>query len=105
MADIDLVQGEYGDAFVITIKNSDGTNADISSYSTAKLVVTTKDLLTNQFTANCSISSPTVTWTMQETETQNLDGAYAGQVVLTKVGNTKRSKLLLIKAHKELPAS
>ena len=105
MADIELVQGEFGDSYQITIKDSTGANADISTYTAAKLVVTSKDLLTNKFTATLAISSPNVTWTMQSSETADLDGTYAGQVVLTKSGNTKRTKLLSIKAHKELPAT
>ena len=44
MADIEFVQGEYGDSYVITIKNPDGTNADITTYTTSVLNMVTKDL-------------------------------------------------------------
>ena len=37
MADIEFVQGEFGDSYVITIKESDGTDANISAYATANL--------------------------------------------------------------------
>lgn len=105
MADIEFVQGEYGDSYVITVVNPDGTNADISTYTGASLNLVTKDLLTNLFSATCSISSPTVTWTMTSGQTANLDGSYVAQVVLTKTGNTKTTKLMSVKVHKKLPSS
>tara|TARA_R110002020_G_scaffold173341_1_gene364213 strand:+ start:1162 stop:1479 length:318 start_codon:yes stop_codon:yes gene_type:complete len=105
MADIEFVQNEHGDSYVITIQNPDGTSADITTYTAAKLNLVTKDLSTNLFSATLGISSPTVTWTMTEAQTQNLDGSYVAQVVLTKTGNQKTTKLLSVKAHKKLPSS
>jgi|TARA_R110002012_G_C11531136_1_gene600499 hypothetical protein len=105
MADINFLQGEFGDSYVITILNPDGTNADISTYTQAKLNLVSKDLLTHKFSATCSISSPTVTWTMQQSETQNLDGSYVAQVVLTKSGNEKTTKLMSVKVDKKLLTS
>ena len=105
MADIEFVQGEHGDSYVITIKNPDGTNADITSYTLAKLNMVTKDLGTNLFSATLGRSSPTVTWTMTSGQTADLDGSYVAQVVLTKSGNEKTTKLLSVKAHKKLPSS
>ncbi len=105
MADINFVQGEFGDSYSIKILNPDGSNADISTYTTAKLNLVSKDLLTNKFTANLSISSPNVSWTMTETQTQNLDGSYVAQVVLTKSGNEKTTKLMSVKVDKKLPTS
>ena len=105
MADINFVQGEFGDSYRIKILNPDGSNADISTYTTAKLNLVSKDLLTNKFTANLSISSPNVSWTMTETQTQNLDGSYVAQVVLTKSGNEKTTKLMSVKVDKKLPTS
>ena len=105
MADINFVQGEFGDSYSIKILNPDGSNADITTYTTAKLNLVSKDLLTNKFTANLSISSPNVSWTMTETQTQNLDGSYVAQVVLTKSGNEKTTKLMSVKVDKKLPTS
>lgn len=105
MADINFVQWEFGDSYSIKILNPDGSNADISTYTTAKLNLVSKDLLTNKFTANLSISSPNVSWTMTETQTQNLDGSYVAQVVLTKSGNEKTTKLMSVKVDKKLPTS
>ena len=105
MADINFVQGEFGDSYVITILNPDGTNADISTYSNAKLNMVSKDLLTHLFTSTLARSSPTVTWTMQQSETENLDGSYVAQIVLTKTGNEKTTKLMSVKVDKKLPTS
>ena len=105
MADINFVQGEFGDSYSIKILNPDGSNADISTYTTAKLNLVSKDLLTNKFTANLSISSPNVSWSMTETQTQKLDGSYVAQVVLTKSGNEKTTKLMSVKVDKKLPTS
>ena len=105
MADIEFVQGEFGDSYVITILNPDGTNADISTYTDAKLNMVSKDLLTNLFTATLGRSSPTVTWTMTQTQTQNLDGSYIAQVVLTKSGNEKTTKLMSVKVDKKILSS
>tara|TARA_R110002020_G_scaffold64430_3_gene170941 strand:+ start:346 stop:663 length:318 start_codon:yes stop_codon:yes gene_type:complete len=105
MADINFVQGEFGDSYVITILNPDGTNADISSYTTAQLNMVSKDLLTHLFSATLSRSSPTVTWTMTESQTANLDGSYVAQIVLTKTGNEKTTKLMSVKVDKKLPTS
>ena len=105
MADINFVQGEFVESYSIKILIPDGSNADISTYTTAKLNLVSKDLLTNKFTANLSISSPNVSWTMTETQTQNLDGSYVAQVVLTKSGNEKTTKLMSVKVDKKLPTS
>jgi len=105
MADIEFVQGEFGDSYVITILNPDGTEADISTYTTATLNMVSKDLLTHLFTATLSRSSPTVTWTMTEAQTLNLDGSYIAQVVLTKSGNEKTTKLMSVKADKKILSS
>ena len=49
MADIEFVQGEFGDSYVITIQNPDGSSADITTYTAAKLNMVTKDLGTTYF--------------------------------------------------------
>ena len=105
MADIEFVQGEFGDSYVITIKNPDGSDANISSYTAGTLNMVSKDLLTNKFSTAISISSPNVTWTMTEAQTENLDGSYVAQVVLTKSGNQKTTKLISVKAHKKITSS
>ena len=105
MADINFFQVEFGDSYTIKILNPDGSNADISTYTSAKLNLVSKDLLTNKFSASCSISSPNVTWTMSSSQTANLDGSYVAQVVLTKSGNEKTTKLMSVKVDKKLPTS
>ena len=42
---------------------------------------------------------------MQQSETQNLDGSYVAQVVLTKSGNEKTTKLMSVKVDKKLLTS
>ena len=103
MADIEFVQGEFGDSYVITIKESDGTDANISAYATANLLINSIDLSTNKLTASCTISSPTVTWAMASGDT-NYNGSFVAQVQLANAGGTiqKTTKLMSVTAFKKL---
>ena len=103
MADIEFVEGEFGDSYVITIKESDGTNANISAYATANLLINSVDLSTNKTNASCTISSPTVTWNMARGQT-GYNGSFVAQVQLANTGGTikKTTKLMSVTAFKKL---
>ena len=101
MADIEFVEGDFGDSYVITLKDNDGTDADISSFTSATLLINSIDLTTNKTTASCTISSPTVTWNMADGET-DYDGSYIAQVQLTGSGSAKNTKQMSVTALKKL---
>ena len=101
MADIEFVEGDFGDSYVITIKDADGNNADISSYTAATLLINSIDLTTNKTTAVCSISSPNVTWSMADGDT-DYDGSYIAQIQLTGVSSSKQTKQMSVLALKKL---
>jgi len=101
MADIEFVESEYGDTYVITIKDSDGNDANISAYTGASLLINSMDLATNQTNATLTISSPTVSWVMADGDT-DYNGAFVAQVQLTGVSITKTTKLMSVLAFKKL---
>ena len=103
MADLEFVEGDFGDSYVITIKESDGTLADITAYNAATLLINSKDLATNKTNATCTIQggASTITWAMQSGET-NYDGSFVAQIQLTGVSIAKNTKLLSVKANKKL---
>ena len=70
MADLEFVEGDFGDNYVITIKESDGTLANLSAYNAATLLINSKDLLTNKTSTSCTIDSgaSTVTWAMTNSD-------------------------------------
>ena len=100
MADIEFVEGEYGDTYVITIKDANGNDANISAYTGASLLINTLDF-TNKTDATLIIDSPTVKWNMVNGET-DYNGSFVGQVQLTGSGITKTSKLMSVTAHRKL---
>ena len=103
MADLEFVEGDFGDSYIITIKESDGTDANISAYDTATLLINSKDLATNKTNASCTISSPTITWAMASGDT-DYDGSFVAQIQLANTGGTikKNTKLMSVKANKKL---
>ena len=103
MADLEFVEGDYGDSYVITIKESDGTLANLSAYNAGTLLINSKDLATNKTSAPLTIQSgaSTVTWVMQSGDT-NYDGSFVAQIQLTGVSIAKNTKLLSVKANKKL---
>jgi hypothetical protein len=101
MADIEFVEGEYGDTYTITIKDEDGNDANISGYTSAFLVINSKDLQTNKLNASCTISTPTIVWTMTDGQT-NYDGSFVAQIQLSAGAAEKTTKLLSVTAHKKL---
>ena len=101
MADIEFVESEYGDTYVITIKDANGDDANISAYTGASLLINSMDLSTNKLDATLTISSPTVSWLMADGDT-DYNGAFVAQVQLTGVSITKTTKLMSVLAFKKL---
>ena len=103
MADLEFVEGDYGDSYVISIKETDGTLADLAAYNAGTLLINSKDLATNKTSATLTIQSgaSTVTWAMQSGDT-NYDGSFVAQIQLTGVSIAKNTKLLSVKANKKL---
>jgi len=101
MADIEFVEGGYGDTYVITIKDANGDDANISAYTGASLLINSMDLSTNKLDATLTISSPTVSWVMADGDT-DYNGAFVAQVQLTGVSITKTTKLMSVLAFKKL---
>ena len=103
MADLEFVEGDYGDSYVITIKESDGTLANLSAYTTATLLINSKDLATNKTSASLTIQTgaSTVTWAMTSGQT-DYDGSFVAQIQLSGVSIAKNTKLLSVKANKKL---
>ena len=101
MADIEFVESEYGDTYVITIKDPDGNDANISAYNSASLLINSMDLATNKTNATLTISSPTVIWSMTSGDT-DYNGTFVAQVQLTGSSITKTTKLMSVLAFKKL---
>ena len=103
MADIEFVEGEYGDVYTITVKDEDGDNANISAYNTANLLINSIDLTTNKLNASCTVSSPTVTWTMTSGQT-DYNGSFVAQIQLTDAGGSikKTTKLMSVTSFRKL---
>ena len=101
MADIEFVEGGYGDTYVITIKDANGDDANISAYTDASLLINSMNLSTNKLDATLTISSPTVSWLMADGDT-DYNGAFVAQVQLTGSSITKTTKLMSVLAFKKL---
>ena len=103
MADLEFVEGDYGDSYVITIKESDGTLANLSAYNAGTLLINSKDLATNKTSASLTIQTgdSTVTWAMTSGQT-DYDGSFVAQIQLTGISIAKNTKLLSVKANKKL---
>tara|TARA_B100001146_G_C15744820_1_gene249209 strand:+ start:132 stop:443 length:312 start_codon:yes stop_codon:yes gene_type:complete len=101
MADIEFVESEYGDTYVITIKDPDGNDANLTAYTGANLLINSMDLATNKTNATLTISSPTVIWSMTSGDT-DYNGTFVAQVQLTGSSITKTTKLMSVLAFKKL---
>jgi len=103
MADIEFVESEYGDTYVITIKDANGDDANISAYNTASLLINSIDLTTNKLNASCTVSSPTVSWVMADGQT-DYNGSFVAQIQLTNAGTTiqKTTKLMSVTSFRKL---
>jgi hypothetical protein len=71
MADLEFVEGDFGDSYVVTIKESDGSLASLAAYNVATLLINSKDLATNKTSASLTIQTgaSTVTWSMADGHT------------------------------------
>ena len=103
MADLEFVEGDFGDNYVITIKESDGTLANLSAYDAATLLINSKDLLTNKTNTSCTVDSDasTIIWAMTDGQT-DYDGSFVAQIQMTGVSIAKNTKLLSVKANRKL---
>ena len=101
MADIEFVEGEYGDSYVITIKDANGVDANISAFTGASLLINDLDLSTNKTDASLTISSPDVTWAMTNGDT-DYNGSFVAQVQLTGSSISKTTKMMSVTAHRKL---
>jgi len=101
MADIEFVEGGYGDTYVITIKDANGDDANISAYTGASLLINSMDLSTNKLDTTLTISSPTVSWVMADGDT-DYNGTFVAQVQLTGSSITKTTKLMSVLVFKKL---
>ena len=103
MADLEFVEGDFGDSYVITIKESDGSLASLAAYTAGTLLINSKDLATNKTSASLTIQSgdSTVTWAIADGDT-DYDGSYVAQIQLTGSSIAKNTKLLSVKANKKL---
>ena len=103
MADLEFVEGDFGDSYVITIKESDGKLANLTAYNAGTLLINSKDLATNKTSASLTIQTgaSTVTWAMTDGQT-DYDGSYVAQIQLSGVSIAKNTKLLSVKANKKL---
>lgn len=99
--DIEFVEGEEGDTYYITIKNKDGSLADISWATEAELRIKTKDLETERFVAKLSeeelsISSPILNWPMTLEQTSGYTGEHVAQAIFIKTTPNKKRKTYLM---------
>ena len=104
MADIEFVEGEYGDTYVITIKDANGVDANISAFSAGSLLINDLDLSTNKTDATLTglpSSNSKVNWVMTNGDT-DYNGSFVAQVQLTGSGITKTSKMMSVTAHRKL---
>lgn len=100
--DMEFVKGEYGENYTLRILNDDGTDADISSYTTIRLIIEDFNGVEQlNITSNLTISTPNVIWTMQNGQT-NYSGKLRGQVILTKTGGARLVKVFSVYVHESL---
>lgn len=96
MADIEFVEGDFGDNYDISIYKTDGTTADITGYTTATLKIKTLDLVTTKLTKTLTIVTPTpalVRWVMASGDTNynTLTDSLTAQIELSAAGLDKRT--------------
>lgn len=101
--DIEFVEGEEGgdDPYLITVKNKDGTNADISWATEVELRIKTKDLETQRMIAKKSLSelslaSPVVSWPMTSAQTSGYTGEHVAQLICSKTSPVRKRKTYLL---------
>ena len=104
MADIEFVEAEYGDTYVITIKDENGVDANISAYTSGVLLINDLDLSTNKLNAiltGLPSSNSKVNWVMADGQT-DYNGNFVAQIQLSGSSITKNTKMMSVKAHRKL---
>lgn len=99
MADIELVVGEFGDSYDITIiDNETGAAADLDNFDTITLTVTSTDFATSIISTTMSKPSGTtgvVRWAILTAHTSSLTaGTYTAQIDMVDTGVSVRRKTL-----------
>ena len=107
MADIEFLEGDFGDNYDISIYNSDGTTANITGYTVATLYIKTLDLVTTKLTKTLTItaSNPAVVrWVMAsgDTDYNTLTTPLTAQIVFTAAGLNKKTFELSVYAARKL---
>ena len=104
MADIEFVEEEYGDTYVITIKDENGVDANISAYTSGVLLINDLDLSTNKLNATLTglpSSNSKVNWVMADGQT-DYNGNFVAQIQLSGSSITKNTKMMSVKSHRKL---
>jgi hypothetical protein len=103
MADIEFIEGEFGDNYDMSLYNKDGTTADITSYTAATLYIKTTDLATIKLSKALTIvtASPAkVRWVMASGDTSynsiTPNPQLTAQIELTGTGLDKRTYELTV---------
>lgn len=80
MADIEIVKGEFGDSYDITIYDEEtGSPTDLDNFDTITMTVKTSDFATQKLQVNLSKPSGTtgvVRWVITSAHTSTLDAGY-----------------------------
>lgn len=94
MADIEFAVGEFGDAYDITIYNSDGSLMDVSGFNSWTMTIKSTDRSTTILTKSLTNPSESVVrWTMLSTDTATISpGTYIAQITMVDSGISIRRK-------------
>jgi len=96
MADIELVQGEFGDSYDITIYDEEtGSPADLDNFDTLTLNVYTTDLVTSILSVSLSKPGDTgvVRWSITSAHTSTITaGDFHAQIDMVDSSVTVRRK-------------
>jgi len=101
--DIEFVEGEAsGDAdpYLITLKNKDGTPANISWAEEIELIISTKEL-EQKFVAtlsdgDISVMGNVIVWPMKEEQTSGYNGEHIAQVICSTTDALRIRKTYLM---------
>jgi len=101
MADIELVVGEFGDSYDITIIDKEtGNAADLDNFDTITLTITSTDFTTEILSTAMSKPAGTtgvVRWAILTAHTSSMTaGTYSAQIDLVDTGVTVRRKTMLM---------
>ncbi|MBI5697127.1 MAG: hypothetical protein HZC29_01190 [Thaumarchaeota archaeon] len=90
--DIEFTEGEISDdndPYLITVKEKDGSAANLAWAEEIQLIITTPDLETTRFTAKLSdeelsLMNNVVIWDMTSEQTSGYTGRHVAQIIATK---------------------